>query len=147
MLEPRENVGKICISLEKYFDVNTNRIRVKPRPMLIIGFEEVYNSPYDIDYELLPISKINSFEPDQNYDIYLDENKIQQLGLNYLSYIRSHKTTWNHCRHMRIDSPIGDLKSTYPDLFEKIMLKNHQWVQNRTNNNITKPLENAIKDK
>lgn len=127
------NIGKICLSLEKYYDVRTGRIGVKSRPVLIIGYEKSYKTPQDVDYELLPISKIKNFNPDEHYDIFLDEEKIKNLGLNYLSYVRTHKTTWNHCKHMRIESPIGDLKHTYPDLFEEILLKNVDWVKSRTN--------------
>jgi molybdopterin converting factor small subunit len=48
---------------------------------------------------------------------------------------------------MRVESPIGDLRNSYPKLFEEIMLKNHQWVQNRTNNYITKSIETNIKER
>jgi hypothetical protein len=66
MLDPKENIGKICLSLEKYFDTIKKQICVKSRPVLIIGCEEEYSSPQDIDYELLPISRINNFNPNKN---------------------------------------------------------------------------------
>lgn len=146
MLDPVQNIGKICKSLEKYFDVRAGRIKVKSRPVLIIGCEEEFDSPHNIDYELLPISKIQNFEPDSYFDIYLDEQKIQNLGLHNTSYIRSHKTMWNHSRNMRIESPIGDLKDIYPELFEEILIKNHEWVTKRTNKHILKTIEVNVKE-
>lgn len=144
---PENNIGKICKSLEKYHDVRTGRIRVKSRPVLIIGCEQNYQSTHNIDYEILPISKVDSFEPDEEFDFLINEEQITELGLNYVSYIRTHKTTWNNSRHMRVEEPIGDLKDTYPSLFEEIMLKNHTWVTRRTNNNMSKQLMVEIKEK
>lgn len=146
MFNLEDNIGKICLSLEKYFDAGTGRIKVKSRPVLIIGYERNYISPQDVDYELLPISKIENFRPDDYYDVFLDEEKIKNLGLNNLSYIRSHKTTWNHCKHIRIQTPIGDLKHTYPDLFEEILKKNLEWVRKRTDSCLLhKPIK-VLKD-
>lgn len=151
MNNPLDNIGKICKSLEKYYDVQAGRIKIKSRPALIIGCEENYESPFNVDYELLPISKLSNTTPDDEYDFLLDEKKIIDLGLESPSYIRSQKTTWNHCKRMKIELPIGDLKNTFPDLFEEILIKNHEWVTKRTNNNITKQikvnLEEEAKDK
>lgn len=132
MRKVEENIGKICVSLEKFFNTETKKLEVKKRPVLIIGHEREYNSPFNVDYELLPLSKIENTTPDEYYDIQLDYEKIKTLNLNYLSYIRSHKTTWNHCKHLRIEEPISDLKKTYPELFEEILEKNLEWVQKRT---------------
>lgn len=141
MSDPQSNIGKICKSLEKYYDVGAGRMRVKSRPVLIIGCEQNYSSPTNVDYEILPISKIDSFDPDEEFDLLLDEEDIQELGLHQVSYIRTHKTTWNHCKHMKVEDPIGDLKSAFPEKFEEIMLKNHEWVISRTNRVISKQIK------
>ncbi|MCM3739251.1 hypothetical protein M3210_03100 [Oceanobacillus luteolus] len=146
MSDPQNNIGKICKSLEKYFDAGAGRVRVKSRPVLIIGCEQNYTSPSDVDYEILPISKIDNFEPDEDFDVLLDEEDIQELSLHQVSYIRTHKTTWNHCRHMRVEDPIGDLKSTFPEKFDEIILKNHEWVLSRTNRVVSKKIKVEISE-
>src|SRR5690625_907657 len=133
MSDPEENVGNICLSLEKFYNVRTGRLEVKSRPVLIIGYEDNNDTYLNMDYELLPISKIGNFDPHPKYDFELKQDDIKKLGLNYLSYIRSHKTTWNNCKHMRVESPISNMKEIFPNLFDEIIHKNHEWVLNRTN--------------
>lgn len=147
MSDPQNNIGKICKSLERYFDVRAGKMRVKSRPVLIIGCEQNYSSASNIDYEILPISKIESFEPDDEFDLELNEEEIAELGLDYISYIRTHKTAWNHCKRMRVEEPIGDLKATYPEKFEDIMHKNHNWVTGRTNRVVSKQIKINIREK
>lgn len=138
-MNPLENIGVICTSLEKYYDVRTRSIEVKPRPVLIIGCEEGKQSAIDIDYELLPISRIKNATKITEYDFKIDEDKINQLGLDFVSYIRSNKTTWNHSKNMRIEDPIGDLKKLFPEFFNEILHKNLDWVKKRTYTNVNSP--------
>jgi len=133
MSDPGENVGKICLSFEKYHNARTGKLDVKSRPVLIIGYEDNNDTYINMDYEILPISKIGNFDPHPEYDFELNQDDIKNLGLDYLSYIRSHKTTWSNCKHMRVESPLSDMKSIYPYLFNEIVRKNHEWVLNRTN--------------
>lgn len=136
MSSPSDNVGKIVKSLEKYFDARAGRIRVKSRPALIIGFEPNITSPTDIDYELLPISSMSNQIPDHIYDYHIDNQSCFYYGLTQSSYIRTHKITWNHAKHMQINPPICDLISTDPGLFNKLLSLNEQWVTDRTKANI-----------
>jgi hypothetical protein len=129
---PKENVGKIVKSLEKFFDAQAGRIRVKSRPALIIGFESNYSSAFDVDYELLPISSLTNQTPDPTYDYLIDSQACGKFGLAQASYIRTHKTAWNHIKHMVINPPICDLKTVDPELFNKLLSLNEQWVINRT---------------
>jgi hypothetical protein len=130
---PEEKIGKICKSLEKYFDPKAGRIRVKSRPALIIGCEDDYVSPMNVDYEILPISTMKNRTPNPTYDEFLGDNKYDRLGLSEACYIRTHKTTWNHVRHMETQNPIGDLKAFNSELFTKILNLNNQWVTYRNN--------------
>jgi len=134
--DPKKYVGKIVRSLEKYFDVDERRIKVKSRPSLIIGFEPNYTSLLDIDFELLPISKLSNKTPDKVYDYLVDGLLISKLGLNEKSYIRTNKTTWNNVKHMKIEQPIGDLKAVDPAIFNHLLTLNEQWVRTRTINNL-----------
>lgn len=131
MAVPEDSIGRICKSLEKYFDTRTGRIRVKSRPVLIIGCEDDYDSPMNVDYELLPISTMKNQDPNSIYDLYLNDEICTCLGLKEACYIRTHKTTWNHVKHMDVQRPIGDLKSEYPELFIKVLNLNSQWVSRR----------------
>ncbi|MDQ0412741.1 hypothetical protein [Mesobacillus stamsii] len=133
MLNPYDNVGKVCKSLEKYFDTRTGRIKVKSRPVLIIGFEDTYDNPIKIDYEVLPISSLANINPDPNFDFYLNEDTYNLIGLDRPSYIRSHKTSWTNVKNMRIDEMLGDLKQALPATFNSIIELNREWVNKRTN--------------
>ncbi|RRJ62385.1 hypothetical protein EHV15_05040 [Paenibacillus oralis] len=143
MSDPKENVGKIFKSLEKYFDPGAGRIKVKSRPVLVIGYERNATSYFNIDYETLPISSLGNFEPDPDFDILITQQTQTKLGLNKTSYIRTHKTAWNHCKNMAIDAEIGDLKSEFPALFEKILKLNEKWVSDRNTANLTEEQESV----
>lgn len=144
MSDPKKNVGKIFKSLEKYFDPGAGRIKVKSRPVLVIGYERNATSYLNIDYETLPISSLGNFEPDPDFDILLSQQIQSKLGLTKTSYIRTHKTSWNHCKNMTIDAEIGDLKKEFPALFDKILELNGKWVSDRNKANLIEKQENAI---
>lgn len=136
MPSPKDNVGKIVTSLEKYFDAQAGRIRVKRRPALIIGYETTYRSQYDVDYELLPIASLTNTTPDPTYDYFIDAQLYQQLGLRQPSYIRSHKITWSHVKNLTIENPLCDLLTKYHQIFNDIIRLNEQWVIRRTKANV-----------
>lgn len=142
-MDPQNLIGKICTSLEKYYDVASGRIRIKGRPVLIIGCEENAGSPMNIDYELLPFSSIENANPDPTYDILIDQHTYAKYGLDKECYLRTHKITWNHVKHLRIESFYCDLKQTDPDLFNKALYLNNQWVSTRTNKNLIYIEENT----
>lgn len=86
-----------------------------------------------IDYEILPISTIKHKLPHPKHDLHIDSDLRMKLGLNQDCYIRTHKTTWSNVKHMRIESPIGDLKSEDFELFKETITLNREWVVERTN--------------
>jgi hypothetical protein len=104
----------------------------KQRPVLIIGYEETYDSPLRIDYEVLPISSLTNIDPDPTYDQPVENEQLTKLGLDRKSYIRTHKISWINVRNMRIESPLSNVKEELPILFNSILLLNQKWVNNRT---------------
>lgn len=137
MPDPKDCIGKIVKTLEKYYDAQTGRIRVKSRPSLIIGYEPDYSSAIDVDYELLPIATLKNRTPNPTYDLAIDGEMVAKLGLKESCFIRTHKIAWNHVKNMIIDPPIGDLKCIDGELFKKILLLNEQWVNKRTKDGTT----------
>ncbi|HDR7517148.1 hypothetical protein [Bacillus mobilis] len=135
-LDPKYNVGKICKVLEKYYDVSQRRMATKARPALIIGYEPNYSSGLNVDYEVVTISKCDKVTPDETYDIEISSTDRLNLGLTNDSYFRSHKTSWCNVRQVRVEEPIGDLKSYSKDIFNQILQTNHSYVTNRTNENL-----------
>lgn len=141
MADPNTNIGMICKSMEKYYDPSERKMKVKSRPMLIVGCEPDYTSIMDVDYELLPISTMKNKRPTENYDHLLDGELYSRLGLNEISYIRTHKTTWNHVKNMVINSPIGNLKEEDPELFNAILEMNEKWVLSRNEGSTVDTIE------
>lgn len=131
MSDPKGNIGKICKSMEKYYDIVEKKMKVKSRPALIIGCEPDYASPMNIDYELLPISTLKNITPNKTYDFLLEGELHTKLGLTQICYIRTHKITWNHVKNMIIDEPLGSLADVDPSLFNDILGLNKNWVLSR----------------
>ncbi|MEF2966083.1 hypothetical protein V3851_09595 [Paenibacillus sp. M1] len=143
MSDPKTNVGKIFKSLEKYFDPGAGKIKVKSRPVLVIGYEKNATSYFNIDYETLPISSLGNIDPDPEFDILISQETQSKLGLTKTSYIRTHKTSWNNCKNMAIDNEIGDLKGEFPGLFEELLKLNEKWVSERNSINLIKTQESV----
>lgn len=144
MWNPAECVGKIVTSFEKFYDPVSKRIRVKKRPVLIIGFEDNYSNYLDVDFELLPISKIEKSTPHPTYDVLISGDVQKTLKLHQPSYIRSHKITWSHAKNTSIESPMSDLKELYPDMFDHLLSLNQQWVEERNSRSLS--YEPAVND-
>lgn len=131
MSNPSDNVGKICTSLEKFWDVNKNKMGVKSRPVLIIGHELTYTSPFQVDYELLPISRIGNFTPDPTFDVMLSGHIQSTLSLNDICFVRSNKITWANVKNMNMKE-LGNMKLSFPELFNRILDLNRLWIEQRT---------------
>lgn len=100
---------------------------MKNRPALIIS--DARNN----DYTILPLSTISRKENiDSEYDIKIDKLAYPALGLNKDCYIRTHKQQTAH--KSNIGKLIGDLKSSYPDLFDDVMLHLAQFNEEIFNN-------------
>ena len=107
-------IGKVCISVFPFFDLNTRRGSYKTRPMLVIG------GPRNNDYTVLPISTVSRKENlDAVYDIRIDPMEYPRLELNKVCYVRTHKQTTVHSN--AITKVISDMKELYPDLYLHII--------------------------
>ncbi|WP_200416430.1 hypothetical protein [Virgibacillus salexigens] len=143
MHDPEQNVGKIYRAYVKYFDTKDRRMKTKSRPVLIVGFEDDYDSPMNIDYEVLSFSSMKRRKPNPIYDVSLD-GKYEKFGLNESCYIRTNKIEWIHVKHMEIEDPIGELRSIDPELFETALKLNEQWVVRRTRNHLVQPTNTEV---
>lgn len=109
-------IGKVCTALLKYFDIASNKNKIKSRPILILS--QTRNN----DYTILPISTISRKENiDYEYDIEIEPSDYPLLNLNKHCYIRTHKTTVVH--KSEILKIIGDLKTSYPELYSEVISK------------------------
>ena len=111
-------IGEIYASMVEFFDIKTNTIKIKSRPVLILS------STRNNDYTILPISTItNKVNMDTDYDIKIDPVSYPKLKLKQISYVRTHKRTFIHQASIDRNNVIGDLKKDYEELFLKILEK------------------------
>jgi possible gp28 protein len=105
----------------RYYDIKTNKTRIKQRPFLIIK-EEKSKTP--IDLTVLPVSSITHKDRiDPYYDIAIDSKIYSQLNLNKsLSYIRTHKIQTVNEKDL-ICKICDNCNVIYPDLYDEIKQK------------------------
>lgn len=106
-------------------------MKVKARPILIVGHESTYAHPVNIDYEFLPISTLKNVIPDPVYDILVDDNFRQEINLSEISYIRTHKTSWTHSSNIDLRQ-ISNIKQTHPHFYNLLIEKNELWMSTRS---------------
>lgn len=115
-------IGKLYTCTVEYYNAKERRLAWKGRPILIIG------EPRNNDYTVLPVSTISKKENlDVEFDIEINPAVYSALGLNKVSYVRTHKQLTVH--YAKLGHFIGDLRSHYPELFEEIMQKLAVWNQ------------------
>lgn len=113
-------IGELRTSRFKYFDVKTNRLAFKSRPILIVGCEK-YVGP--CDFTVLPISTISNptnIIPD--FDIFISKNEFPTLNLSRDSYCRTSKVSTVHSKDVGTKM-ISSLKDVYPELYHEIKTK------------------------
>lgn len=111
-------IGKIVIAKTPFYDVRAKRMKIKARPMLIIGAEKEY---LPCDYNVLPVSRVTKRRHrDEVYDIELSDEQCDKLSLDHRpSFIRTHKQTVVNSRDIDIN-PISDCKHLDNELYEKV---------------------------
>ncbi|MBM6628530.1 hypothetical protein JTF04_02460 [Mammaliicoccus vitulinus] len=118
---PQEYIGKITNTKFPYYDIKSQSVRFKARPVMIVGCE--YDS-FPCDFTILPVSKIqDESRRNQKYDHELNEEKCRLLNLKCIpSFIRCHKigtvSSYDVDRNI-----ISDIKVAYPILFDEIHQK------------------------
>ena len=109
-------IGKIYISICKYFDKNTKQNRFKQRPVLIIGQADKF------DFVVLPISTVtNKDNLNEKYDFELQPNEFPLIGLKRVCYIRTHKQTIINRADLK--RKIIDFQAEYSDTYKTVLKK------------------------
>ena len=109
-------IGKICKAITPFYDFKSHKMKNKSRPALVLAKAD------NEDYVVIPISKVSHSENiDSYYDVKIDPLNYPNTKLTQISYARTHKQTVIHTAEL-ID-PFCDLKSEYPDLYQKILKK------------------------
>lgn len=100
-------------------------MQFKGRPALIIAKAD------QEDYVVIPISTVsNRANLDPDYDVEIDPAVYPLLGLDHVSYARTHKQLVIHSAE--IGTLYGDMKSNYIDLYLDILQKREQFSQSIT---------------
>ena len=87
------------------------------------------------DYTVLPVSTISRPENrDTEYDIEIDATMYPNLHFDKNCFIRTHKQTTVHRAELRKE--VSDLKASYPDLFDDVMLHLNKYNEVICNNAI-----------
>ena len=106
--------GKIYSFSMPFYDVRAGEMKYKARPALVLY------GPRNNDYTVLPVSTIkNPKDRDDEYDIEINPSDFPNLGLDSVSYIRTHKQTTVH-KGSRYKF-IGDFKSEYPSKYQEVI--------------------------
>jgi hypothetical protein len=125
MLKSSDYIGKIVISRFPYFDISSNKIKFKARPVLIIGceFEEL-----PCDFNVLPISKVSDGSKINNlYDFKLNKIECDKLNLKSIpSYIRTHKQYIVNSRDVHSDI-VSDLKNDLKNIYDEVEKLNKKY--------------------
>ena len=105
-----------------YYDIKTQSVRFKVRPILIIAIERNY---FHTDLTVLPISSVsNKKNIDYKFDISI--GKIECPTLRYITrdycFVRTHKPYTINSNSLFTDSSLDNLKVLYPHKFEQISL-------------------------
>lgn len=113
-------IGELRTSRFKYFDVKTNRLAFKSRPILIVGCEKEVGP---CDFTVLPVSTISNptnIIPD--FDIFISKDDFPTLNLSRDSYCRTSKVSTVHSKDVG-NRKIASLKDVYPELYHEIQTK------------------------
>lgn len=113
-------IGELRTSRFKYFDVRTNSLAFKSRPILIVGCEKE-SGP--CDFTVLPISTIsNPANVIPGFDIFISKQTFPVLNLSRDSYCRASKVSTVHSKDVGT-ARIASLKDAYPELYQEIQMK------------------------
>ncbi len=81
-------IGEAYWATFKYFDMKSNKMAFKKRPVLIIGKADKK------DWVVLPVSRVTRKENlDLYYDFEINVSDYPKMPLKQTSYVRTHKQT------------------------------------------------------
>lgn len=108
------HIGDICICVFQYYNAAEGKNSFKKRPVIVIGKAD------NRDYVVLPVSRVTARAfLDEKYDYQVNPNKLKELQLSAMSYIRTHKQTVE--REEKLTRVISNLKDSYPDIFNEVI--------------------------
>lgn len=109
-------IGKVYITAVNFYDVKSNTVRRKTRPVLVVG------GPNENDYTVLPISSIsNRANLNAYYDILVPTHDQSILNLRRECFIRTHKQMPVHAAELIHE--IGNMKRDCHDLYADVLSK------------------------
>lgn len=109
-------IGKVCLSVVDFYDVQCGATRRKTRPVLVIG------GPSENDYSVLPISTITrQANRNPSYDIPILPPALEALHLNRPCFIRTHKQMPLH--RGALLKEIGDMRQDAPELYREAVTR------------------------
>lgn len=119
LVKPQDYIGKITTSKIPFYDNKSGEMKMKKRPVLIIGAEK---EVFPCDFNVLPVSTI-TFKEHINplFDYEIEAEKCQIMNLKKSpSYIRVHKQSTCHSRN--VDKRyFCDLVYDYNDIYTEII--------------------------
>ena len=106
--------GRAYWAIFKFYDILSNKMAFKKRPVLIIGKADAR------DYIVLPISRVTRKEfLHPRYDFEIKAKDFPKLSLKDTSYVRTHKQTV--LNKGELQNCIVDFKEEYEDAYIEIM--------------------------
>ena len=120
-------IGKVYVSIFKYYDNIKGKMSFKNRPVLIVGKAD------NTDYIILPISRVTKRENlDEYYDVLLNPDAVPKLNLTQYSYVRTHKQSVVNI--VELYREITDFKKDYMDIYLDIISKMEEFQKNLIDN-------------
>lgn len=128
MATNKDLIGTIRYATVSYWNVKEKTMKFKGRPVLILAVESEVGLT---DLSVVPMSKISdSRRINSMYDIELSTRALPNLKLPQpISYLRTNKLTTVNLGEVS-KSEISNLKTAYPELFERSLELVKQYVNN-----------------
>lgn len=116
---PRDYIDKLTTSRIPFYDNRSGKMKVKQRPILVIGVEK---DSFPCDFNVLPVSTISNYHHrDVQFDYEIGKEKCDQMSLKWSpSFIRVHKQST--CYSRDVDRRyFCDLSKDHSDLYREIV--------------------------
>ena len=127
MFDNRTLIGAIHSAKFPYYNIKTQTMEFKFRPVLVVEVENQYGLS---DVTALPLSRINDRSRIiADYDVKIQSHKYPELNLTAeTSYVRTSKITTFSNKDLR-KTPLAELSTTNPELYQKIITKMKLYVE------------------
>lgn len=119
LVNPQDYIGKITTSRIPFYDNKSGEMKMKKRPVLIIGAEK---NTFPCDFNVLPVSTITHKEHRNSlFDYEIEKTQCEIMNLKKSpSFIRIHKQST--CHSMNVDKRYYcDVLYDHNDIYIKII--------------------------